>query len=91
MKTLLLLPCLAACLFAGPAKLTFTKTFAGSIPEFCSCLLYTSEPRGDKRLKPAVGYARIVSLKPTDAAVTYSHGGETHRVTDCLLYTSRCV
>jgi len=36
MKTLLLLPCLAACLFAGPAKLTFTKTFAGSIPEFCS-------------------------------------------------------
>ena len=40
------------------------------------------EPRGDKRLKPAVGYARIVSLKPTDAAVTYSHGGETHRVTD---------
>ncbi len=36
MKALLLLPCLAAGLIAGPAKLTFTKTFAGSIPEFCS-------------------------------------------------------
>jgi hypothetical protein len=36
MKSLLILPLLACCLYAAPAKLTFTKTFKGSVPEFCS-------------------------------------------------------
>jgi hypothetical protein len=36
MKAVLLLPLLAAWLCAGPAKLTFTKSFPGSVPEYCS-------------------------------------------------------
>ena len=37
---------------------------------------------GNKKLTALSGYARIVSVKPDDAIVTYTHGGETHRVTE---------
>jgi hypothetical protein len=36
MKTAILLAAFCACLTASPAKLTFTKSFPGSIPAFCS-------------------------------------------------------
>jgi hypothetical protein len=40
------------------------------------------EPRGEKKLKPATGFVRIVSIKPAEAVVTYSIGGQSHKVTD---------
>jgi hypothetical protein len=41
-RSLLLLTLLSTSLFAGPAKLTFTKTFVGSVPEFCSVEIDTT-------------------------------------------------
>lgn len=58
MKALVLLPLLAACLCAGPAKLTFTKSFPGSVPEYCSveidktgALTYKESPTDDQPVK----------------------------------------
>lgn len=69
MKLLALIPLLAACLWAGPAKLTFTKSFPGSVPEYCSveiektgALTYKESPTDDQPIKAQLSEAEASPL-----------------------------
>jgi len=69
MKSLVLLPLFAACLCAGPAKLTFTKSFPGSVPEYCSveidktgALLYKESPSDDQPIKAQLSETEAMPL-----------------------------
>src|SRR5437868_9357 len=58
MKTFLVLMAAAICCAAAPAKLTFTKSFPGSVPAFCSveidkagALTYKEAPNEEQPVK----------------------------------------
>lgn len=69
MKIALLLGALAACAAAAPAKLTFTKSFPGSVPEYCSveidqtgALTYKESPTDDQPIKAQVSESEVTPL-----------------------------
>ena len=67
MKSLFLSPLLAICIWAGPAKLTFTKTFPGSIPEFCSVEI---DATGALVYRESTNDAQPVKAQLPEASVT---------------------
>jgi hypothetical protein len=69
MKTSLLLIAASACCLAAPAKLTFTKSFPGSIPAYCSveidragALTYKESPTDDQPVKAQMPDSDVSSL-----------------------------
>jgi hypothetical protein len=64
-----LLTALAACAAAAPAKLTFTKSFPGSVPEYCSvevdksgALIYKESPTDDQPIKAQLPETDVTPL-----------------------------
>jgi len=66
-KPFLLLALFATCLCAAPAKLTFTKFFAGSVPEFCSVEVDTS---GALIYKESTNDAQPIKAQLSEGEVT---------------------
>jgi hypothetical protein len=70
MKHVLLLGALAVCtVAAAPPKLTFTKSFPGSVPEYCSveidqtgALVYKESPTDDNPIKAQVPESDVTPL-----------------------------
>ena len=69
MKSLLVLALLAPTLWAGPAKVTFTKSFPGSVPAYCSvevdqtgALTYKESPNDDQPVKAQLSESEFASL-----------------------------
>jgi hypothetical protein len=69
MKGVLLIAVLAVCAAAAPAKLTFTKSFPGSVPEYCSveidksgALIYKESRTEEQPIKAQIPEADVSAL-----------------------------
>jgi len=69
MKSGLLLAVCLSCALGAPAKLTFTKSFPGSIPAYCSveidrtgALVYKESPTDDQPVKAQVAESDVAPL-----------------------------
>jgi hypothetical protein len=69
MKLIALFAALASCLFASPAKLTFTKSFPGSVPAYVyvevdkeGALTYKESPTDDQPIKAQIPEADVTAL-----------------------------